>query len=256
MHLVIIDDPPCIRQLPVPGSFRLCRAHISFLSIGKLLQCIAAMPRKIVPIISNVPYHVTARCINQEWFSLPLDIVWSIMEDFLYFIAAEYKINIHAFVLMSNHFHLLVTAPQGNLSMALLYFLREVSKEITRLSGRINQTFGGRNHKTLIEEYNYFMSTYKYIYQNPLRAGICERVEEYPYSTLHGLCGLKPLIVPLVEDTILFNPDFDEEVLKWLNTRPDIGFEEEMRIALRRPILDFNISRKTRKQSLLTRGIL
>ena len=51
---------------------------------------------------------------------------------------------------MGNHFHLLVTAPDGNLSAAMLYFMRETSREVSRRSGKINQTWGMWNRKTVI----------------------------------------------------------------------------------------------------------
>ena len=129
------------------------------------------MPRKKVPIVAGDPYHITARCINREWFDLPLPTVWSIMEDYLFLLSSTHNLNVHSFVLMANHFHLLVSAPQGNLSEALLYFMRESSKQITHFSGRINQTFGNRNHKTHIASYHHYLNTYKYVYQNPVQAG-------------------------------------------------------------------------------------
>lgn len=214
------------------------------------------MPRRQVPIVPMDPYHINARCINREWFQLPLETVWSIMEDYLWLINAMFELRIHAFLLMSNHFHWLVTAPNGNLSAALLFFMRETSKEITRLSGRINQTYGTRNHKTHIPSYHHFMNTYKYIYQNPLRAGICKQVEDYPFSSLHGLCGLKKLFVPLVEDTILFTPNFDERILSWLNTRSKPEHDEAMHQALRRPQLEFKTCRKTGRPNPLENELI
>jgi len=195
------------------------------------------MPRKPVPIISDTPYHICARCINKEWFVLPVPVVWDIMSDFLAMMSRGFSVRIHSFVLMSNHFHLVATPTENNLSEALLYFMRETSREITRLSGRINQTYGMRNHKTQIFQYHYFMNTYKYVYRNPVRAGICERVEDYPYSTLRGLLGQSRLIIPLEEDTLLF--DSVEQTLQWLNQAPESEADKSMRLALRRPIFKF-----------------
>lgn len=164
------------------------------------------MPRKKVPISPKDPYHITARCINRDWFLVKLPTVWDVMSDYLFLCHYLFKLNIHSFVLMPNHFHLLVTAPEGNLSQFLLYFMRETSREITRLSGRINQTYGTRNHKCLIKNYRYYMNCYKYVYQNPIRANLSSTVEAYPYSTLAGLLGLTCLTIPVAEDQLLFNP--------------------------------------------------
>ena len=213
------------------------------------------MPRKKVLILPNEPYHITARCLNKEWFCLPLDTVWSIMEDYLFLISAEFGVRLHAFVLMSNHFHLLSTAPNGNLSAALLYFMRETSKEITRLSGRINQTYGSRNHKTWITNYHYFMNTYKYIYQNPIRAKICEKVEDYPYSSLYGLCGRTRLTIP-VDENLLFNPSFDDSLINWLNRPVDEQQNREMQLALKHNEILFLADRRTGKRSCLVTELL
>jgi putative transposase len=170
-----------------------------------------------------------------------MDTVWNVMSDYLYLLHHGFGTQIHAFVL--------ITSPAGNMSQALLYFMRETSKEISRLSGRINQTYGNRNHSTLLSDPMYFINSYKYIYQNPIRAGICERVEEYPYSTLPGLLGLRPLAIPVAYDTLLFEPADLEESLLWLNRKPKDEHIDEIRRALRKP--EFELRSKDRKESRL-----
>src|SRR5687768_41216 len=98
------------------------------------------MPRRPVICNAEFPYHVTARCHNREWFDLPLDLVWNVMEDFLFLSQKMYSLRIHQFVLMPNHFHLVVSTPEGNISRSMQYFLSETSRQISTLSGRINQT--------------------------------------------------------------------------------------------------------------------
>lgn len=213
------------------------------------------MPRKIVPIVVNEPYHISARCINKEWFELPLQTVWSIMEDYLFILHHGFNVRIHSFVLMSNHFHLIVTPTLPNLSSAMLYFMRETSKEISRLTGRINQTYGNRNHKTWIGNYYYFLNSYKYVYQNPIRAGISSTVQSYPYSTLHGLLGNSKLIVPIDED-LLFQPNLDSTVLNWLNRKVENDHANQIKMALRGPLFELPICRKTMKRSFLEDNLL
>lgn len=214
------------------------------------------MPRKIVPISSEHPYHITARCINREWFNLPLETVWSIMEDYLFIVHHGFQIKVHSFVLMGNHFHLLVSSPQGNLSSAMNYFMRETSREISRLSGRINQTYGGRYHRSLITNYHHFVNVYKYVYQNPVRAKFKGRVEEYVHSTLAGILGVRRLIIPLEQDSILFNPSLDEACLAWLNRLPHEDDVEALRKALKRPCFKLTKNRKSNRPSHLENQLL
>lgn len=165
------------------------------------------------------PYHISSRCINREWFSIPMEVVWGTFSDHLFFLHHAFQIKIHSFVLMSNHFHLIAAAPENNLSEGMQYFLRESGRSLSAHSGRINQNYGGRYFRSLLNSYQYCLHAYKYVYLNPVKAGICERAEEYPFSTLNGLLGLSKITIPLVEDTLLFGGDM-ESTLDWLNRVP------------------------------------
>lgn len=206
------------------------------------------MARRTFEIDSTTPYHVSSRCINREWFGLPLEQVWQITTDQLFFVKHAYDLKIFSFVLMQNHFHLIVQAPEGNLSTAMAYFLRETSKELTKSSGRINRTWGGRFFRSRLGNYHYLMQTYKYVYQNPIRAGICNFAEQYPYSTLSGLLGFQKLTVPLEPDFILSSEQKLEDILKWLNQLPAKEDLEAVRRALLKK--DFTLPRCLKKKSL------
>lgn len=175
------------------------------------------MARRKVIVQGHFPYFVTARCINREWFKIPLPEVWEIMSNYLYFVSFAFGFRIHGFVLMSNHFHLIVSTPLLNLSPGMNYFMREVSKTITARAGRINQTFGGPYYPCVLATNSYYFNAYKYLYRNPVRAGLVDRCENWPYSTLRGLLGQESLLIPVVDDTILFDESDDFSALKWLN---------------------------------------
>lgn len=196
------------------------------------------MPRKLREISSTLPYHLSARCINKEWFRLPRDLVWEIFSDYLYFVRFAYNIQIHSFVLMDNHFHMIARFPEGNLSSAMNYFMREVSKEITRCSKRINQTFGGPFHSSLIKTPHYYLHAYKYVYRNPIEAGLIKNAEDYYYSTLSGLVGNSRLIIPVCEDETLFS-NF-EGTLKWVNTDYLEGHKDKIKKALQKTEFKFS----------------
>ena len=208
------------------------------------------MPRKILPKCSFHPFHISARCLNRAWFDIPIEEVWIIYENYLHFIHHSFKIEILSFVLMGNHFHSLLRAPEANLSSAMNYFMRETSREIGRRAGRINQTYGTRFSRTLISTNHHFLCAYKYVYRNPIEAGLCVKVEEYPFSSLGSLLGLRKSIIPLVEDLTLFS-DF-EGTLKWLNTPRDQASREAVRRALRRNVFEFAKNKAGELHSLST----
>lgn len=169
---------------------------------------------------TELPYHITARCINRDWFSIDSDLVWEIMTTHLHFMQMAFEIRIHAFVLMSNHFHLIAVSPKGNLSAAMRFFMSESGRDLRRLSNRINLTYGSRFHRSLLSSPIYYLHAYKYLYRNPIEAGLCARVEDYKYSSLQGLLGKDRIWVPIFDDENWGDWNSRLVTLAWLNTKP------------------------------------
>lgn len=207
------------------------------------------MPKKLFLPQSDYYYHVSARCINKEWFRIPIQNVWSIFSDYLFFINKNYNVEIYSFVLMDNHFHLMIRTPQANLDKAMNYFMRETSRHITFSCSRINQTFGGPYHWSLIKKPIYFLHAYKYVYRNPVEAGLVSQVEDYKYSTLHSKLGQSHSIIPVVEDTTLFSGV--EATLAWLNkSYLDQDMRGDIRKALKRKTFTFGLNKLRQKNPL------
>jgi putative transposase len=213
---------------------------------GVQIEYLKFMPRKLFYPTPN-PYHICCRSINKDWFESPMTELWELFSDYLFLAEKMFELKIHSFVLMNNHFHLLVTAPQLNISQAMQYFTRETSKQILRSSSRINCTFARPFFRSEIIGYHHFMTVYKYIYRNPVEAGLTQYCEAYPYSTLNGLVGFSRLFISLQQDTLLF--DDVEQTLKWLNRRPDRQAYEDVRKALKRR--EFTLPRKRGQQNPL-----
>lgn len=178
------------------------------------------MGRKQFNCHTEFPYHITARCINRDWFAVDISVVWKIMTMHLSFISFAFNIRIHAFVLMNNHFHLIALAPDGNLSEAMRFFMSESGRDLRRLSTRVNCTYGTRFHRSLLSSPQYYLHAYKYLYHNPVQAGICESVEDYPYSTLSALLGKSRFDVPIYDDFNWSTIDSRSLTLNWLNRKP------------------------------------
>ncbi len=207
------------------------------------------MPRSHPPYRTDCPYHVTARTNNQTWFQIPLAQVWEIFQNQLFFIHHAFGVKIHSFVLMSNHFHLLISDPEGKISQALRWLMTETSRDINHEQKSKNHVYGQRNYRTLLSNSHYFLHAYKYVYRNPVEAGVCKWVEEYPYSTLRGLLGFEKMIIPLSPDT--FMDDDLEGSLKWLNSHPEKENYKAVRVALRKSDFKLPLSRFERQASPL-----
>lgn len=142
------------------------------------------MARKVLLLTDDFPYHIMNRSNNREFFKIPLPQLWLIFLDVFKILKNEYGCNIFQFVLMSNHYHMVIHTPRKNLSVCMLYLQREVAKRANFKAQRINHLFGGRYKWCLIMEEDHFFNTIKYVFRNPVEAGLCFGVEDYAYSSL------------------------------------------------------------------------
>lgn len=204
------------------------------------------MSRRRVIRSSEFPYHISARSNNREWFGLQPELLWEIFSDYLYLAQKMFNLEIHAFVMMSNHFHLIVRTPEANIDEVMRYFMRETSRVIAFELGRINHIYGGPYKPSLISDYRYYVNAYKYVLNNPVRAQICARAEDYRFSTLHGLLGRSHLLIPVHgNDELFYNTG---EFLDWINKDFSESQKDVIRKALKRREFKAHICRITKKK--------
>ena len=139
---------------------------------------------------------------------------------------------VHAFLLMSNHYHMVASThekhPLGNVMQNVQ---KRVSREINGRAKRINHVFGGPYRPSLIQNDIYYARAIKYVYQNPVIAGICTRVEDYQFSTLVRddipTCSAIGEVGKLLPQT---------EYLDWLNKPFDISELSQIQRGLKKTI--------------------
>ena len=214
------------------------------------------MPRKLLYRSKVLPYHVVNQVNNREWFHLAQEDAWQLLTRECFGISLLCGAEIHAFVMMSNHFHMLVSTPHLDLGETMRCFGGSVTQSYNRRSGRVGHLFRGRYQWSLIDSPLYYAHATKYIYRNPVRAGIAKTVEEYPYSTLHGLMGHShlsfPLYVPPNQLSSSLVPQQSEHLLRWLNTPFKVEDQEAIRKGLRRRIFELPKVGLNRSPSPLT----
>lgn len=196
------------------------------------------MPRPLLIRSDHHPYHVTSRCNNKEYFPIPMKDVWKIMVEELNHVHREHKLAIHAFVLMSNHFHLLCHTPKANLDQVMHAFLRRTSVRITRRAGQINHLWGARYKWSLIESQRYYMEVYRYIFQNPVRAKITGKVEDYAFSSLNS-----EMTFPLHSFVPMAFGGKEGECV-WLNQKYDTEQQELIQLGLKKCLFEVSKSRQ------------
>lgn len=98
----------------------------------------------------------------------------------------KYHVQIHAYVLMQNHYHLLVKTRQANLSRAIQWLGVSYAGWINRKYKRSGHLFQGRFKSFLIEDEQYFITMCYYVHGNPVRAGLVKDAAAYEWSSAGG----------------------------------------------------------------------
>lgn len=142
----------------------------------------ARLPRLSVP---GYPHHVIQRGNNrQPIFSSPAD--YRLLLDLMDENAKKFDVAVHAYVLMSNHFHLLVTPEtQDGVPLMMQAVGRRYVRYFNDAQGRTGTLWEGRYKSTLIQTDRYLMTCMAYIDLNPVRAGLVAQARDYPWSS-HG----------------------------------------------------------------------
>jgi len=103
----------------------------------------------------------------------------------------KYKIDLYAFSIMGNHYHLLLTAPQGELAKAMHYIGSVYGSYLRRQKGWVGHVFGGRYKSLCVEKEGYLLELSRYIHLNPVRAGLAKKAEGYKWSSYGYYIGEK-----------------------------------------------------------------
>jgi REP element-mobilizing transposase RayT len=95
----------------------------------------------------------------------------------------RFNLEVHAYVLMKNHYHLLIRTKEANLSRAIQWLGVSYSVWFNRRHRRSGHLFQGRFKSFLIEDERYLTAMCFYIHGNPFRAGIVNRLWDYRWSS-------------------------------------------------------------------------
>jgi REP element-mobilizing transposase RayT len=104
----------------------------------------------------------------------------------LYEAVTGWNLQVSAYCLMSNHYHLLVQTPDGNLSRCMRHINGVYTQRFNRHHKEEGQLFRGRYKAVLIDADNHLLEVLRYIHRNPVRAGISATLKDYPWSSHHG----------------------------------------------------------------------
>jgi REP element-mobilizing transposase RayT len=134
-------------------------------------------------------YHVTSRGNEQkDVFKSQKD-----REKFLSYLESateRYGAAVHVYCLMSNHYHLLMETPEGNLSQVMRHINGAYTNYFNTKRKRAGHLFQGRYKAILVEKDAYALELSRYIHLNPVRAGMVKMPEEYRWSSYRSYIGM------------------------------------------------------------------
>jgi putative transposase len=140
----------------------------------------ARKPRLSLP---SIPQHVIQRGNNRQpcFFSeQDFKVYLSKLEEY----AKKHQVFVHAFVLMTNHVHLLMTPTESNgISKVMQSLGRYYVRYFNHTYQRTGTLWEGRYKSSLVDSDNYFLTVSRYIELNPVRAAMVQHPAEYPWSS-------------------------------------------------------------------------
>ena len=154
------------------------------------------MPRKPRFFVPGLPVHAIQRGNNRQ-------AVFFCDEDCREYLGwlklgvEKYACQVHAYVLMTNHVHLLLTPERrDSLSGLFQYVGRHYVSYVNRTYSRTGTLWEGRYKASLIQDDGYLLTCSRYIELNPVRAGMVSLPEQYPWSSYraNGLGENNPLL--------------------------------------------------------------
>lgn len=116
---------------------------------------------------------------------------------------ARMRWRCHAYCLMTNHYHLVVDTPDGNLSRGMRQLNGIYTQAFNRVHDRVGHIFQGRYKAILIDRDGYLLEVCRYVVLNPVRAGMVEHPRDWTWSSYRSTVGETGAPVWLETDWLL-----------------------------------------------------
>jgi REP element-mobilizing transposase RayT len=164
-------------------------------------------------------YHIINRGVERRAIYLePED--YEFFLDLLLKLSKDYEVIIHAFCLMTNHYHLLIETKQTNLSKALQFINDKYSKYFNKKYTRSGHLWQGRYKSYPLFDDAHFWIVAKYIERNPIKAGMVQDVAAYRFQSFFQW-KYKHNHFELLNNSMIFDMTYDEYA-DYINSEMDI----------------------------------
>jgi putative transposase len=141
------------------------------------------MPRPARLHLPGISQHITQRGNNRQACFYARDN-YRLYLDLLKAACRAHACELHAYVLMTNHVHLLLTPEYpDSVSLVIRDTGRDYVRTINRAYRRTGTLWEGRYKSSLVDKGRYCLACYRYIELNPVRAGMVKHPEDYSWSS-------------------------------------------------------------------------
>jgi REP element-mobilizing transposase RayT len=147
-------------------------------------------------------YHITSRGNARQKIFLDEKDYASFLEV-LCLAVERFNWQLHAYCLMSNHYHILIETPEGNLSRGMRQINGVYTQQFNRRHTRVGHVFQGRYKAIIVDKDAYLLELCRYVVLNPIRAHIVEKPEEWKWSSYRSTVGNRKGNSCLTTDWIL-----------------------------------------------------
>lgn len=139
------------------------------------------------PLRLEIPgglYHVTSRGDGREDIYLDDADRQNWLELFAG-VCERFNWSCHAYCLMTNHYHVIIETPDGNLSIGMRQLNGVYTQSFNRRHSRVGHVFQGRYKAIFVDKDSYLLELSRYVILNPVRATMVQRPEYWPWTSYH-----------------------------------------------------------------------
>ena len=147
-------------------------------------------------------YHVTSRG-NERKPIYREEVDFHLFLDVLSDVCDRFNWVIHSWCLMTNHYHLVVETPDGNLSAGMRQLNGVYTIRFNRRYGRVGHLFQGRYKAILVDKSSYLLELSRYVVLNPVRARMVDHPSDWLWSSYRFTLGKEPSPEWLATDAML-----------------------------------------------------
>ena len=175
------------------------------------------MSRLARTISESGVYHILFRGVNrQNIFEEASD--FEKLKETIATVKQDLHFEIYAYCFKNNHVHIVLKEKSlGDISLIMKRILTKYARWYNIKYGRSGALIANRYKSVPVEIDEYFLQLIRYVHQNPIKAGIAEKVEDYPYSSF----------IEYINESDLTNTDF---LLQMISLKEFVDYHEEIEI--------------------------